>query len=672
MPLKIIGDHPLHKDEHGRLKSRIATIFPSRYAMVTTAGIHAWQRLAFIDYLNQLRSVNGQPALSADQETAEFEKSVDLICEPECILIRPDPQNMPLAFEADEILQQLVSKAQIKFLNVRNERVQQAIKERGESWRIGPLPKSAREMERMVENSRMGIGGEPIYYYNRFTGTRFLTCHQFERLAEYPQAVMVQLLAEISEWSGKLNRQRNPEVAFFGVTHDFSHADFKDILWNQLDNGEVKNQYQLLASRFQSAVPAELKKDNPALPEWRNAMFKALVGLPNETLAEEILRGLSPEFFLQIEWLPGGRFEDGELLFDSIFDETGHPPEGDQHAVVCDPNVKGFFFHFIREYGELEYMNVGRVPSSLSKRERAVQTPKQPIQGRRALYIAEIQQRGVAQKVVRIIRLQKWGIHEHLDEGHDLLRSIFESEEYTEYILNRRLGCVQLGMNLPQKTSMGRIGEPYQGLNEKYRGQVFWVTFFERNYISGAATDKINLAKYQQPGYALRFAQLLGKAAAPNLVVGRLHQEPAGTKETGLKKIVFDDGDEIVLEGEDGLPQEIIVADYTGAFVDYETDLGSFAFEYASPVNHRIPFLTAPSAFAEAYVSAFLDRFCEIQRDYRKRRRAFDTLFKHCQYNKSGSFSFRWECVLNRLDHTDARSVAQKILNHIQLPNLHL
>ena len=45
--------------------------------------------------------------------------------------------------------------------------------------------------------------------------------------------------------------------------------------------------------------------------------------------------------------------------------------------------------------------------------------------------------------------MQKWGIREHLDEGKRLLDAIIQSEEYTEYILDRRLGCRQLGMNLP-------------------------------------------------------------------------------------------------------------------------------------------------------------------------------------------------------------------------------
>ena len=51
------------------------------------------------------------------------------------------------------------------------------------------------------------------------------------------------------------------------------------------------------------------------------------VGQRDETISEEILQGLSPEFYMQIEWLPGGRFEDGELMFDPIFDELEKRPD---------------------------------------------------------------------------------------------------------------------------------------------------------------------------------------------------------------------------------------------------------------------------------------------------------------------------------------------------------
>ena len=60
-----------------------------------------------------------------------------------------------------------------------------------------------------------------------------------------------------------------------------------------------------------------------------------------------------------------------------------------------------------------------------------------------------------------------------------------------------------------------------------------------------------------------------------------------------------------------------------------------------------------PQGFATAYLDAFREQFLHIQGDYRKRRRAFDTLFKHCHTTPAGSFAYRWECVLRRLDQTN-------------------
>ena len=52
---RILGEHPLAKDGNGKLKSRIATVFPYGNTIVTTPGIHATQRAAYVDMLAQQR-----------------------------------------------------------------------------------------------------------------------------------------------------------------------------------------------------------------------------------------------------------------------------------------------------------------------------------------------------------------------------------------------------------------------------------------------------------------------------------------------------------------------------------------------------------------------------------------------------------------------------------------
>lgn len=644
MPLRIIGEHPLARDVHGVLKSRIATVFPRRRTVVTLPGIHAWQRMAFIDFLNSQHRAAGQRSLTLEEEVLECEQSVDLIIDQENVLIRPDPENMALAFEADELLQELVAKQQIRFLHVRHEKVLQAIKARGECWRISPLPKTTAEMCRMIRESKISIRGHAIYYYNAVTGTRYLTLQEFDGLAKFEPAVLRQHLVEIAQWSGQTNRLANPEIDFFLTDATFGHKDFAAYDWPGLTPESLKEAHAELKARFEKAVPPELRADNPDEPVWRNRMFSALIGEKDEMLGEEILRGLSPEFFLQIEWLPGARMEDGELIFDPIFEEAEKAAADRRLALLCDPKAKGFIFDLIREYGDVEYVNLGRVATSLSKRPKAG--------GRRDVFIAELKPRGTDQRVVRIIRMQKWGIREHLEENKDLLRAIIETEEYTEYILNRRLGCRQLGMNLPSRVSMGRISEKYAGPRREFAGQVFWATYFERDYIAGVATDKVALSRFADPEYALRFARLLGRAAAPNIIVGRLSVD---------RKVVFDDGDETIVEDGHGLPGAIIVTDHTGAFGDYTSALDTYVNQYAAPILRRLPYVSRPGNFSDTYLGAFLERFLAIQGDYHKRRRAFDNLFKHCVRDDRGSFAYRWEKVLERLDHTDPRALIQKV-----------
>ena len=104
-----------------------------------------------------------------------------------------------------------------------------------------------------------------------------------------------------------------------------------------------------------------------------------------------------------------------------------------------------------------------------------------------------------------------------------------------------------------------------------------------------------------------------------------------------------------------------MVADQTGTFVDYLRELDEFAAEYARPIIRRRQYVADPNSFAGAYLDAFQDRFRAIQQEYEKRRRAFDTLFLHERRNESGSFAYRWERVLARMQRTDVRSLTSLI-----------
>ena len=151
MQLELIGPHPFAQNEAGAQVTRIGTLFPAYGALWTQLpGVHALQRLGFIERVNAQRAAQGLPPLSLEEEEQLTAASVDLIFEPDHILIRPDPERMDLAFVADELLQTLVSKRQVKFLSVADRRVRQAIKHRGEWWRLSAIPKSREAKQRMV------------------------------------------------------------------------------------------------------------------------------------------------------------------------------------------------------------------------------------------------------------------------------------------------------------------------------------------------------------------------------------------------------------------------------------------------------------------------------------------------------------------------------------------
>jgi hypothetical protein len=654
MQLELIGPHPFTNDKSGNQAAHIGTIFldpPSLYTR--PPEVHLWQRLGFVDYLNAGRSSKGMPPLSPQDEDRVRSESVDLIFEPDQILIRPDPERMDLAFAADELLQTLASKRQIKFLSVSDPRVREAIKRRGEYWRMSSIPKTQDARETALAGCRVKIHGQPIYFYNRLTGTRWLTYREFEKLGQLEPALLARHLQEIADHALHRNRLQRPEVDFFAADlRRFGPREFAGVVYDQLSPEQLRAKYESLKEHFRSAVHESFRQDNPSEKAWAERMLSTMFLEGNEAQTEQLLSGLSPEFFMKIEWLPGGRFEEGEFIVDSLFEEFANNPADEGLQNLCDPCASGMIFNLIREYGGILYINIGRLPEPLS-----LTRPQQ--RGRRAVYIAEFQCQGEPGPIRRFIRLQKWGVREHLEEGKNLEQSVEESEDYTDYWLDRRLGCRQLGMKLTGRVVMRRLTEIYNGSNAAYRGRPIRTTYFEREYLPGIATDKLPLENYTRPGYAARLATFLGEAAASSMIVGRWF--------TTTDRPIFDDGDEVVLDGPDGLPKDVLVGDHSGSFAEYDAPLADFAAHYASVVNRREKILPDPIGFAEAYLAAFRLRFLHIQGDYRKRRRAFDRLFKHCRYDPAGSFAYRWERVLRRLDETDVEALIRSIRAKIRV-----
>ena len=200
MKLEVIGPHPFEGDGNGGQRTRIGTIFPAYHTLYTALpGVHVQQRIDF---------VAGQPPLDDDEERRVYEAGVDLIFDPDQILIRPDPEQMELALQADEQLWELVSKRQVKFLRVGNPRVRNAILERGECWRLSSIPKTTEGKLSWISNSKVAIQYQPIYYHNRLTGIRFLTFAEFVKLGGLDPRSLARQLQEIADYAARRNRHR--------------------------------------------------------------------------------------------------------------------------------------------------------------------------------------------------------------------------------------------------------------------------------------------------------------------------------------------------------------------------------------------------------------------------------------------------------------------------------
>jgi len=650
MTLKFLGPDPRVPGETRKLQPQVATIFPEGETLVSVPGIHASQRSAYVDSVNQSRRQAQQPPLSKEQRESLWSSAVDLFLRRDVIEIRPDPEQMELAFQADDLLQELLPKHRICFLSAGDARVHDAIQRAGECWRITPRPISTEDAIRLIQSCRLGIGGRQIYYHSPMTGTRMVTCQEFADLALLDDRELQEHLIEIQYYSKCFNRHGNPEVSFFVAGRKFWEHLVK-LDFSLLKAAELRNAHAALSQQFTTAVPPELRRDDPTKIEWRQLMLAELQPLDEGRVLEEKLLGMAPEFHRHIQWLPGGRIERGELILDSFFDEA--TPCGDQEIEqLLDDRARGLIYNFVRDYANLEYINVGRIADSLSLERR--------LQGRRGVYVVELKQAGSQQEIIKIIRLQKWDVCDRLDRGQSLVDAMIGSEDYTDYVLDRRLGCRRLTMNLPGVLVTGKIREVYRGKNPEGRDKPIWTPYFERDYARGTATDKLPVERLWREGYALRFAELLGRAAAPNMIVGRCGDDG---------HVFFDDGDEVIVEDKDAFPSELIVTHHTGSFADYRADLTRSAPEYADPVNKRAAFLPDHKAFVETYLASFIRSFQHVQEEYRLRPRAFDTLFRHRPRDPGGSFAFRWECVLKRLATADAAALAECIRAHIVPPS---
>jgi hypothetical protein len=629
----------------GELKVRIACIFPEAQTLVAMPDIpvHALQRAAFLEDVSRQRQQSGQPELTENQYNDQLERGVDLFVDGQGVLIRPDPEQMDLALAADEQLQELIPKRLIKFLYLSDSRVRDSLKRRGECWRIFLPPTDPDQIRKMISEARSAIGGGAIYYYSPASGIRYLTYDNLQQLGQLDDTQLRQHIAEIATYCACRNSKGCAEIELFMADSAATAADFETL--SVRPAAELRAGFAQICQKIRDAVPARFQRDDPDDPIWRNRMFSRLMTLRDDALVDEEMTGLDADFSIRVNWRPGGRIEGGELILDPACEEAEQRGHDQQMSSVVDRLI----LNVVQEYGDLEYINVGGVlPSPKRNKTRG---------GRRDVFIVQIKQRRAGEEVLQIIRMQKWGVRERLDQGKSLEDAMLETEEYTEYVLDRRLAARQLGMNLPTVQTVRKVGEQYDGSNSRYRGRRIWSPYFQRDYIPGVSTDQLSARKLANADYAAAFAELLGRAAASNMIAGR-------TELTG--EIIFDVGDEIVVENAKGLPSAIVVSDHVGTFVDWNGPLEARASAYGACVKRRLDLVPDPGAFIGKFLSGFSEQFVRVQEDYLKHHRAFDTLFKHREHEPAGAPAHRWACVLDRLKRADPKILAQLIEGFIR------
>ena len=652
--MKILGDPIFAKDENGRLKSRVGTIFLTvAPGLVTQRGIHAMQRQAWIDEVNRERSEEGLLALTEAEISSLVSHSVDLLFFDDAVLIRPDPDRMDLALWADEELQKLVSKRRIRFLNTHAKRVRDALRARGENWRMARDFRTREEVDRQIMRGRTAIRNEAIYHYNGNTGTRYVTVGSYEQVKRLPDAAFRAQIEEIVSGLNSRNRLGSPDIDLFppSLNQDVRNM-FRELKPSTLSDARLREATDKIEMEWRMALPAELRDENPETNlVWRAEMGEALSRKANETEVgdRDLIQGISPEFYRQIEWLPGGRVEKGQLIFDPLYDEYQRTRDPEL-AELCDLRVRSIIFNLMRMFGSIDYVNVGRISRSLARK---------PVAGMRRgnVYIVQYKELGEPLSRIFIIRFQKWGIAEHLDEGKDLLTAILEANDYSDYIMDRRLACRQLGMNLPRHVGFGQFTEKYTGKNQ-YFGTTVRAYYYVRQYVQGVASDKVPVDRFHNPAFALKFAELMGEAAALDLVVGR--------RATETNEPIFDKNYEVLQIGPKGLPVRLVVTDHAGSFVDYQTPLDQGVAPYADVVRRRERYVSDFAEFAKTYVTAFERRLSAVQQTYRDRKVAFDDLFAGRPYDQAGSGAYRWACVLKRLAECDPAAVAAALRRAIQ------
>ncbi|MBW1988568.1 MAG: hypothetical protein JRI97_03385 [Deltaproteobacteria bacterium] len=592
----------------------MATVFPRYKLVVTGPGIHASQVVRAAEYV-----AREHPGEDADRVVAD---AVALYLQPPNVLVRSDPSDMDRVFAADELIQRLVPRTDIRFTGLHFSSVRRALRRRGESWRIAPPPLTPEAAAAHIRSCRLSVDTPTVYYYNPDTGEHVLTFQQFENIGPLLSSDPDQALArlrEICRLASMTNAQGYKELSF--LTAPDREADpeairslARAVERSAPDPGETARAYDVVRQAFLRAAGPELAVDDPDLPAWRLALIDRLTSVRAYCLEESIL-GLSPEFHLNIRWLPGARILEDRAVFD---------PQ-------ASPRARSLITHFLETMPGARSVNLGRVVHSQSRRDTSGEE--------REVLVAAVEPASGPPEVF-ILREAKWNVEHRMKLGFPVEAAVEATSRYRDYIADRLAAMAALGAPIPEFSRIefmepGPCGRPVP------------VYYFSRPYVPGMATDKIAPALYRLPGFTPALARLLGVSAALSMALGRADPR------TG--SLFFDDGDEVVARDERGLPRTLLLADTTGSFYDVATPLADLlpqvarrmARHLAEAAEHGAPtreIVEAAAAFGEGLAGEIRRLKALVEND----GPGLTNLFAG-RTPEPGGIRRRWEAVLFRI-----------------------
>jgi len=641
--ITFIGPDFFVKDQNGDLLSPIASVFPKYRTIINVRGIHACHISIMLELLKTRSHAEDRGEIDEGELELElYNDAVSLLFRDTLILVRSDPADMERVFVADQILQSFCPKERIQFTGLHIPEVRRQLRHRGESWRVSPAPRSALEISSYVRASKVQVSTGLTLYYSAPSGGRFLTYDEFIRIRPLLRQDRKEALARLEEIVNLLERVNSwgsRELSFFlsaGAKLDFKGlrqvVSLLEDFSASTSTEQVERAFDRFAFDFAQSAGSELMVDDYHNHVWRTTMFCRLFGIDEQEMEEWSL-DLSPEFHLNVKWLPGASVVGDELRFDPR----------------AHGRVQGLISHFWEKSGGLISINVGHIEESQTARDISGEE--------RDVYLVVVTTKD-RQDSIRIIRLMKWDVIQRIRMGIPLDQAIAETIKYRDYILDRLNAATQLGFPILSYNEI-RLDEDVPGLG------LLPTFFFDRQYIPGVVTDKIPISCYKNPNFIMSLAGLLGGAATFTLVLGR------ASPRTG--KIFYDDGDELIQFNSRSIPVRLIIIETTGSFTDWTTPLLTllpqcltrFRAHLDKALESGVPLQIiewAVAIFAEA-LSDKLDAIKEIASAPSSKIRF---LFSD-RTPEQGGIRHRWEGILDRLEATDVEELYGYTVNSPEL-----